>query len=95
MQPIQKWRFVSTVYRIMRNYDNVQKDIFQSKRNRIISSYMCKSFHNTHQTRREHVPTALRVKKPTAEQFTSQYFVDMKQVNYIQQCYTFSSVNLN
>lgn len=81
MQPILKWQSISAVYRVMRNCNTVQKNIFQSKRIRIISSFLYKSFHSTHQIREdEHVASALRTKKPKSDRNTLQHFVDMKQV---------------
>ncbi|XP_008211397.1 mitochondrial ribosome-associated GTPase 2 isoform X1 [Nasonia vitripennis] len=81
MQPIFKWQSISAVYRVIRNCNTVQKNIYQSKRIRIISSFLYKSFHSTHQIHEhEHVASALRNTKPKSDRDTLQYFVDMKQV---------------
>lgn len=80
MQPVLRWSCLSTVYKAIKN-DTLQKNIFRSKKSRIINGYMCKSFHNTHIRRDdEQVATALRTKKPKSKRDTLQYFVDMKQV---------------
>ncbi|XP_008211400.1 mitochondrial ribosome-associated GTPase 2 isoform X2 [Nasonia vitripennis] len=66
---------------------NLQKNNYKpiewenSKRIRIISSFLYKSFHSTHQIHEhEHVASALRNTKPKSDRDTLQYFVDMKQV---------------
>ena len=81
MQPIRSWRFLSTVYTTIKNYERIKKNIFLSKKSRIISTYMCKSFHNTHELQDDQkIPQALRDRKPKSDKNTMQHFVDMKQV---------------
>lgn len=84
MQPTLQWRIASVIFRNIKNHNAGQRNIFQSQKNRILSSYMCKSFHSTHQQlkKNDRVPTALRSKKSKAEKTTTQHFVDLKQVNY-------------
>lgn len=83
MKPVFQCRFVSAIFKTVKNYNGTQRNILQSQKSRIISSYMCKSFHNTHQLDvQEPAPSALRNKKPKSKNPTSQYFVDLKQVNH-------------
>ncbi|KAJ8673378.1 hypothetical protein QAD02_004640 [Eretmocerus hayati] len=81
MQNFQGWKFVATICRTVINSNSPQRDILLPKRCRIVSSFMCKSFHNTHQmSKNDHVPSALRNMKPKSQKNTPQHFTDMKQV---------------
>ncbi|XP_014210209.1 mitochondrial ribosome-associated GTPase 2 [Copidosoma floridanum] len=75
-----RFKVICTVYRTFKNYNSIGKNTFPTKKHRIISSYMYKSFHSTHNLAEDQVPKALRNTKPKSKRGTLQYFVDIKQV---------------